>query len=98
MKAFFASLTYADLKLTDGKQIVAAFKKGVFETDNPKVIEYLRKCKAECVEVKAEAVRAEKPEAVKAETDAKEQKAPHIGKLEPEPPFHTTPNPHKAGV
>lgn len=54
MSIRFASLTYPDLKLTDGKNINAAFRKGVFETDNPRVIEYLRKCKAECVELKPE--------------------------------------------
>jgi len=50
----FASLTYPDLKITDGKGVLAIFRKGIFETDSPKVIDYLRKCKAECTELKPE--------------------------------------------
>jgi len=100
MKAFFASLTYADLKLTDGKQIVAAFKKGVFETDNPKVIDFLRKC-VECKEFTPEPV---KPQAkVELPTDdsieAKAKAESYLAvKAKPEPGPHATPNPHKAGA
>jgi len=59
----FASLTYPDLKITDGKGVLAIFRKGIFETDSPKVIDYLRKCKAECTEIKPELVKPEKTEA-----------------------------------
>jgi len=73
VKIIFSSLTYPDLKLTDGKSVVVVFHDGVFETDNPKVIDYLRKCKAECVEIKPpkETACAGAKDEAKTKTEAK---------------------------
>jgi hypothetical protein len=93
MKVHFKSLTYPDLKLTNGKTVNATFQKGVFETENEAVIAFLRKC-VECKEYKPEPI--EKAPNLPEKIESKPEKAPHIGKPEPGP--HTTPNPHKAGA